>query len=166
MWILSKYQPKRTLRLSHSQLELLVLERTEAMQNLSQRLLRVQDEEKRKLARELHDSTGQTLAALKMSIAVLEEKLENDGRTREELAAVARLADQALQEIRTTSYLLHPPLLDEVGFTCAAQWYIEGYAERSGITVRMEFAPEVERLPRAMEIALFRVLQESLTNVH
>jgi signal transduction histidine kinase len=76
------------------------------------------------------------------------------------------LADQALQEIRTTSYLLHPPLLDEVGFTCAAQWYIEGFALRSGITVRMDFAPEIERLPRNMEIALFRVLQESLTNVH
>jgi two-component system, NarL family, sensor kinase len=76
------------------------------------------------------------------------------------------LADQALQEIRTTSYLLHPPGLDEAGFSCAAQWYLEGFARRSGIQVQMNFAAEHERLPHAIEIALFRVLQETLTNAH
>jgi Histidine kinase-, DNA gyrase B-, and HSP90-like ATPase len=84
----------------------------------------------------------------------------------DELTGIALLADEALQEIRTTSYLLHPPMLDEAGFTSAAQWYAEGFARRSGMKVRIEFAPEVERLPNPIETALFRVLQESLTNVH
>ncbi len=116
MGILSRHQTKRTLRQSHSQLELLVLERTVALQNLSQRLLRVQDEERRRVARDLHDSTGQTLTALKMSVALLQRKLDNDERTCDELSGIARLADQALQEIRTTSYLLHPPLLERSRF--------------------------------------------------
>ena len=145
---------------------MLVLERTLALQSLSQRLLKVQDEERRRVARDLHDSTGQTLTALKISVALLRQKLEDDERIREELSEIALLADQALQEIRTTSYLLHPPLLDEAGFTSAAQWYVEGFAQRSGMKVRLDFAPEVERLPDTIEIALFRVLQESLTNVH
>ena len=150
------------LRQSPSQLESLVVQ----LQNLSQRLLRVQDEERRRVARDLHDSTGQTLTALKISVAILQRKLENDPGTRQDLCEIALLADQALQEIRTTSYLLHPPMLDEAGFTSAAQWYVEGFAQRSGMRVRMDFAPEVERLPDTIETALFRVLQESLTNVH
>jgi signal transduction histidine kinase len=76
------------------------------------------------------------------------------------------MADQAIGEIRTMSYLLHPPLLDEVGFACAAEWYIEGFAKRSGINVQAEITKPSERLPKNVEIALFRVLQESLTNVH
>ena len=166
MWTLSRHRSKLTFRQSRSQLELLVLERTEALQRLSQRLLRVQDEERRKVARDLHDSTGQTLTALKISVALLQKRLDNGERIREELSGVALLADAALQEIRTTSYLLHPPMLDEAGFTCAAQWYIEGFARRSGMKVRLDFAPQVERLPDTIETALFRVLQESLTNVH
>lgn len=166
MWILSKTQDKKIARRSHSQLEALVRERTEELQALTQRLLRVQDEEKRRLARDLHDSAGQTLAGLKMAISLLQAKLNGDARNHEEFQAVSELADQALQEIRTTSYLLHPPLLDEVGFGCAAQLYAEGFARRSGILVRLNFAREENRLPAAMEIALFRVLQESLTNVH
>jgi two-component system, NarL family, sensor kinase len=79
---------------------------------------------------------------------------------------VAQLADQALDEIRTMSYLLHPPLLDEVGFPCAAEWYIEGFSKRSGINVKADIANSHQRLPKRVEIALFRVLQESLTNVH
>jgi signal transduction histidine kinase len=82
------------------------------------------------------------------------------------VSEVAQLADQAIEEIRTMSYLLHPPLLDEVGFACAAEWYIEGFAKRSGVNVSMDIATDHERLPTSMEIALFRVLQESLTNVH
>ena len=166
MWIFSRDESKRALRQSHSQLESLVLERTGELQTLTQRLLRVQDEERRRVARDLHDSTGQTLTALKISIALLQRKLGDDEDTRGELHAIEQLADQALQEIRTTSYLLHPPLLDEAGFTSAAQWYVEGYGKRSGISVRMDFAPELERMPDTIEIALFRVLQESLTNVH
>ena len=118
------------------------------------------------MARDLHDSTGQTLTALKISVALLRRKLDNDERIREELSEITLLADQALQEIRTTSYLLHPPLLDEAGFSSAAQWYVEGFAKRSGLKVRADFMPEVARLPDAIETALFRVLQESLTNAH
>jgi two-component system, NarL family, sensor kinase len=166
MWTFQNRQTKRTLRQSNSQLESLVLERTEALRILSQRLLRIQDQERRRVARDLHDSTGQILAALKISVALLQRRVEGDLRTFKELSGIANLADQALQEIRTTSFLLHPPLLDEVGFSSAAQWYVEGFAQRSGMMVRLDSKPEAERLPHCVEIALFRVLQESLTNVH
>lgn len=164
MWILSKHlnRPK----LSHAQLESLVSQRTAALQNLSQRLLKVQDEERRRVARDLHDSAGQTLTALKMGLAVLEERLKQNQCTSDVLLEIAALADQALQEIRTTSYLLHPPLLDEAGFTSAAQWYVDGFGKRSGIKVALDLATKHERLPITIETALFRVLQESLTNVH
>jgi two-component system, NarL family, sensor kinase len=166
MWIISRHQTKLKFGQSHSQLESLIQERTVALQVLSRRLLRVQDEERRRVARDLHDSAGQLLTALKMSVALLQRKLDKDEEIREELSAIARLADQALQEIRTTSFLLHPPLLDEVGFHSAARWYVEGFAERSGLKVRRDFTPATERLPDVIETALFRVLQESLTNVH
>lgn len=107
------------------------------------------------MARDLHDSTGQTLTALKMSLAVLEEKLEQNQCTSGVLSEIAALADKALQEIRTTSYLLHPPLLDEAGFTSAAYWYVEGFAQRSGIKVKFDFGIELERLPITIETALF-----------
>jgi signal transduction histidine kinase len=136
------------------------------LQSLSQRLLKVQDEERRKLARDLHDTTGQTLAALKISVSFLQECCKEDPSRLMIVSDIVELADQAIGEIRTMSYLLHPPLLDEVGFACAAEWYIEGFAKRSGINVRAEIANSRERLPKRMEIALFRVLQESLTNVH
>jgi two-component system NarL family sensor kinase len=153
-------------RQSYSQLEAIIAERTVALQRLSQRLLKVQDEERRRVARDLHDSTGQTLTALKISVVLLQRKLQSDQLACDELSGIANLADQALQEIRTTSYLLHPPLLDEAGFASAAQWYVDGFAQRSGMKVRKDFAPEARRMPGTIEIALFRVLQESLTNVH
>src|SRR5207302_2372293 len=122
---------------------------------------------RRKLARDLHDSTGQTLAALKISVLSLEANGKQDPSTMVLVSEVAALADQAIGEIRTMSYLLHPPLLDEVGFACAAEWYVECFAKRSGIDVRAEIpSSKGRRLPRDVEIALFRVLQESLTNVH
>ena len=164
MWIQSKQS--RQLAIEHQELEALVTARTAELQKLTQRLLKVQDEERRRIARDLHDSTGQTLAALKMSIMLLQQSCKEDSPKLALVSEVEALADQALEEIRTMSYLLHPPLLDEVGFACAAEWYIEGFSKRSGINVKAEIANSRERLPRSMEVALFRVLQESLTNVH
>jgi len=162
MWI------AKHLRLSHaySELETLAAERTAELQKLTQRLLKVQDDERRRLARDLHDSTGQTLTALKISASLLQEKCKQAPAALVIASDVVQLADQALEEIRTMSYLLHPPLLDEVGFGCAAEWYIEGFTKRSGINVRADIGNSRERLPQSVEIALFRVLQESLTNIH
>lgn len=161
MWI------AKHLRLSHaySELEMLTEERTTQLQELTHRLLRVRDEERRKLARDLHDTTGQTLAALKMAVSRL-QTCKDMSAAKAIVSEVEQMADQAIGEIRTFSYLLHPPLLDEVGFACAAEWYIEGFAKRSGINVMVKIANPRERLPKNVELALFRVLQESLTNVH
>jgi two-component system, NarL family, sensor kinase len=150
---------------SPQELEVLVQQRTAALRSLSARLLRVQDEERRRLARELHDSTGQTLTALKIQLANLQKYLAGDQLASEAFAQVNALADQALQEIRTTSYLLYPPLLEETGFCCAARWYVEGFSKRSNIQVGLHLA-SIERLSRPIEIALFRILQETLTNVY
>ncbi len=162
MWI------AKHLRLSHaySELEALADERNAELQKLTQRLLKVQDDERRRLARDLHDSTGQTLTALKMSALLLQQNCRQDPAALAMASEVIQLADQAIDEIRTMSYLLHPPLLDEVGFACAAEWYIEGFAKRSGIKVSADIGNSRERLAQSMEIALFRVLQESLTNIH
>ena len=164
MWPLSDHS--RQMAIEHSQLQSVIQQRTAELQNLSQRLLKVQDEERRKLSRDLHDSTGQTLAALKISVSFVEEHCKQDPSTMLLTSEVKALADQAIEEIRTMSYLLHPPLLDEVGFACAAEWYVEGFAKRTGVNVKLDIATAQERLPIGIEIALFRVLQESLTNVH
>jgi signal transduction histidine kinase len=138
----------------------------EQLRQLSVRLMTLQDEERRHIARELHDTCGQTLAAMKMSIALIREA----GETRTGLEPLVddlnALADEALQEIRTTSYLLHPPLLDEAGIASAARWFVEGFARRSGIDVQFKIPEKMERPPRNCELVLFRILQESLTNVH
>jgi two-component system, NarL family, sensor kinase len=118
------------------------------------------------LSRDLHDSTGQTLAVLKLSISALQEQCKQNPSALLLAAEVVSLADQAIEEIRTMSYLLHPPLLDEVGFACAAEWYVEGFAKRTGIRVKFDIATADKRLPLEIEVALFRVLQETLTNVH
>jgi len=112
MWILSKHA--RQIALAQAELESLIVHRTAELQNLSQRLLQVQDEERRKIARDLHDTTGQTLAALKMSISYLQESCKQNSAALAAASDIEQLADQAIEEIRTTTYLLHPPLLDEV----------------------------------------------------
>jgi two-component system NarL family sensor kinase len=162
MWIGKHFRLSR----AYSELETSATDRTAQLQELSHRLLRVQDEERRKLSRDLHDTTGQTLAALKIAVSQLQETCKEMSAALAIVSEVEQLADQAIGEIRTMSYLLHPPLLDEVGFACAAECYIEGFAKRSGICVQAEIAKPSERLPKNVEIALFRVLQESLTNVH
>lgn len=162
MWIGKHFR----LSKAYSNLEILTAERAAELQQLTQRLLRVQDEERRKVARDLHDTTGQTLAALKISVSMLQQQCAQLPGVVAMASEVAQLADQAFEEIRTMSYLLHPPLLDEVGFACAAEWYIEGFAKRSGINVKADLAKSNGLLPKRVEVALFRVLQECLTNIH
>ncbi len=140
-------------------------QKEDELRNLSLRLMTLQDEERRRIARELHDSAGQTLAAMKMSIALIRQ-IETTPDLARLVDDLNILTDEALQEVRTTSYLLHPPLLDEAGISSAARWFIEGFARRSGIQVHCEIPEQMERLPRECELVLFRVLQESLTNVH
>ncbi|MGA7926982.1 MAG: DUF4118 domain-containing protein [Candidatus Sulfotelmatobacter sp.] len=135
----------------------------EAARRLSGRILTLQDEERRKMARGLHDSLGQYLASLKMNLYLLSTA---DGNRKKLSSECSEIVDKCLTETRTISHLLHPPLLDEAGFGSAARWYVDGFAERSGIKVDIDLAPTLDRLPTDVEIALFRALQEGLTNVH
>lgn len=135
----------------------------EMLRVLSLRLLRTQDEDRRRIARELHDTTGQTLAALKMALAKVQRDLEAHRFNPKLIKDVDSLADQAIAEVRTTSHLLHPPLLDEIGFASAAKWFVKEFQKRSGIKVFTR-VPRVA-LPKDVELVLFRVLQEGLTNV-
>ncbi|HTS35374.1 MAG TPA: ATP-binding protein [Candidatus Solibacter sp.] len=137
--------------------------RAEAAQRaLSVRLLALQDQERRRFARELHDSVGQHLAALKMALSLLQGKLPGDTTLRDCMSMV----DASIAETRTISHLLHPPLLDEAGLISAAQWFVDGFGKRSSIETTLKVSNGGARLPEATELVLFRVLQESLTNVH
>ena len=134
---------------------------------LSGRLMQLQDEERRRISRELHDSSGQALAALSMCLSmVAREDDKLSARAGRNLSDATRLVRELSQELRTISHLLHPPLLDEAGLESALRWFVEGFAQRSGIEVNLELAPELGRLSREMEIAIFRIVQESLANVH
>jgi two-component system NarL family sensor kinase len=126
------------------------------------RLLELQDQERRKFSRELHDSLGQYLVGAKMNLAILAKSVPDNTL----IAECIKLLDQAMTETRTISHLLHPPLLDETGFGSAAKWYVEGFAKRSGIQTGLDMPADFDRLPSSLELVLFRVLQESLTNVH
>jgi signal transduction histidine kinase len=140
---------------------------TESYKMLSARILELQDVERRRIARELHDSVGQFLAGLKINLGRLQRReAEATAPSYPLLLESIDLTDRAISEVRTISHLLHPPLLDELGFHSAARWYAEGFAKRSGIQVNLHLAEVAERLPKQIELALFRVLQESLTNVH
>ena len=135
----------------------------DALRTLSGRLLGIQDQERRRIARELHDSLGQYLAGLKIAIDMLSSRsVQKDPL----LVESADILGKAIAETRTLSHLLHPPLLDEAGFASAASWFVAGFSQRSGIPVTLDLPPDLQRLPDMIEIALFRVLQESLTNVH
>ncbi len=137
------------------------------MRWLSGRLLQLRDEERRRIARELHDSVGQTLTAVKMNLSYLRRDTSNlDERGRNALKESTELIDSCLKEVRTISHLLHPPMLDEVGLLPAIRWYATGFSERSGIAVELDLPGNLRRLPTELETAVFRVVQESLTNVH
>lgn len=137
------------------------------MRTLTGRLLRAQDDERRRIARMLHETTAQDLAALKMHLARLsrlEGVLSEDDRAA--LTESVDLAQRSMTGIRTLSYLLHPPFLDEAGLLSALRWYAGGFASRSGITVDLDLPPTLDRLPQDVETALFRVVQEALINIH
>jgi signal transduction histidine kinase len=138
-----------------------------ALRTLSGRLLRLQDEERRRISRNLHDSTAQVLASLTMNLSVVKESATRlDPRAQRALAESEALADQCLREIRTVSYMLHPPELDELGLQSALARYIDGFVQRSGIQVELDVPSDIGRLPSEMEMAIFRIVQESLTNIH
>jgi PAS domain S-box-containing protein len=139
----------------------------QGLRELSARLMRVQDDERRRIARDLHDSTGQALALLSMNLSVLESEARksNPGLVKG-LVENATIVRQVSSELRTLSYLLHPPLLEEMGLESALRWYIDGFGQRSNITVALELPPDLGRLPRDFEIAIYRVIQECLTNIH
>lgn len=182
-----RQQAQEELRIAHDELEHRVQLRThelsqalgrlraevavrqqteERLRHLSLRLMTLQDEERRRIARELHDTCGQTLAAMKMSIALIRQGEKSASGFQLLIDDLNALTDEALQEVRTASYLLHPPLLDETGIASAARWFVDGFSRRSGIEVQCEIPEKMDRPSRPCELVLFRILQESLTNVH
>lgn len=137
------------------------------LRDLSSRLLRVQDEERRRVARELHDSTGQALALLSMNVAVLQQEADHrDPELGKMVGNVEASVRQLSDDVRTISYLLHPPLLDEMGLRSAVRWFAEGFSERSKIEVNLARLSDPGRLSADLETAIFRVVQECLTNIH
>jgi signal transduction histidine kinase len=161
------------LRESQDDLEQRVRQRTveldaanQSLRELTARLLKSQDEERRRIARELHDSVGQTVAALAMNLSSVGADIERLLKTARTVADSAALVNDMSTDIRTISYLLHPPLLDEAGLSSALRWYTEGFSDRSGIHVDLDFPDNFARLPRDLETAIFRVVQECLTNIH
>jgi PAS domain S-box-containing protein len=139
----------------------------EYKRGLTARMLRMQDEERRRIARELHDTTAQNLAGLCLNLSRLSRSATHwSDKERESLATCRNIADQSLSELRTVSYLLHPPLLEELGLEPALRWFVEGFSKRSGIQVSLDLAAGLTRLPIDMELTLFRIIQESLGNVH
>jgi signal transduction histidine kinase len=186
--IIERRRAEQELQLAHDHLENRVVERSlelhqknlqilrqaealeaanRGLRELSSQLMRVQDEERRRIARELHDSTGQVLALLSMNLSALELDAKGmsveGGRT---LAESIELVDQISGELRAISYLLHPPLLDEMGLPSALRWFSDGFEHRSGIRVNLQLDSGFGRMSRDLETAIFRIVQESLTNIH
>jgi len=144
-----------------------VLEQAQTVQALSRDLMHVQDDERRRIARELHDSAGQTLTVLSISLAKLEQLTSNsEAEIGATIAEVQTTVQQLTQEIRTASYLLHPPLLDETGVAAALKWYVDGVGERSGLNINLSLPENLGRFSRDVELVIFRVVQECLTNIH
>jgi signal transduction histidine kinase len=143
------------------------LDRTnQNLRDLSARLMQLQDDERRRIARELHDSVGQMLAALGMNLAAVGTDIERLTKTANAVTDSAALVQELSREVRTISHLLHPPLLDEAGLASALHWYVDGFSERSKIKVDLEIPADFERLGRESETAIFRTVQECLTNIH
>jgi len=172
--ISERKRSETALKEAHEQMEMRVKERTveldraqERLRMLSARLLRMQDDERRRIARELHDTAGQLLVALSLILVPVQEALQQkNSELALQITESLRLVDELSSDLRTMSHLLHPPLLDEAGLHSAVRWYVEGFAERSKIEVDLELDPKVGRLPAEFETAIFRIVQECLTNIH
>jgi signal transduction histidine kinase/DNA-binding NarL/FixJ family response regulator len=167
-------QSRAALQEARDHLERRVRERTEQLEKayqslrvLSMRMMQMQDEDRRRIARDLHDSAGQLLAALGMELASLNRRAAAlSSELAEDINSSLQLVQQLTQEIRTASYLLHPPLLDDTGLSGALRWYVAGLSKRSGIDITLELDEALGRLPRDLEAAVFHIVQESLTNIH
>jgi signal transduction histidine kinase len=175
-------ESQEQLRRSHDELEDRVRARAQELgqaenllRKLSHTLLSLRDEERRRIARELHDSTGQILAALQLNLAAAQQDAaalaQRPSRQvaralKKKLAEGIYFADQAINEIRTMSYLLHPPMLDETGLRVALEWFVAGFAERAGFAIDLRLPGNLERLPRDMELAIFRIVQEALSHIY
>jgi PAS domain S-box-containing protein len=152
---------EQSIRNSAIELEKIVDKRTNELRRLTGRLMTMQDEERRRIARELHDGLGQELVAAKMLLDRMQQQLPQS-----DAAQTSGIIDRAIKQIRSVSHLLHPPLLDEVGLLSALQWFLEGLSERSGIKTVLEIVPTAfPRLAPSLETAVFRIIQEALTNV-
>jgi len=139
----------------------------EGLRTISGRLLQMQDDERRRIARELHDSAGQTLVALDMNLASIQREAKQlSPQALKTCSESLDLVKELSRELRTISHLLHPPLLDEAGLPSAVRWYVEGFAERSKIRVNLDLDANLGRLSSECETAIFRIVQESLTNIH
>jgi len=155
---------EHSMRESAVELERMVDERTAALRHLSRRLMTMQDDERRRIARELHDGLGQEMVALKMMLNGISRQAP--GQLEDQINEANSLMDHATQQIRSLSHLLHPPLLDEVGLLSASRWYLDGLTQRSGIETELDTDPlDFPRLALDLETAMFRIIQEALTNV-
>ena len=158
-------QLEQSIRENSIELERMVESRTAALRRLSNRMMTLQDEERRRIAREIHDGLGQELAAAKMMLDGIVAKDSSPAMQQSSLEA-SQLVDRAIQQVRTISHLLHPPLLDEVGLVSALRWFLEGLSDRSGIKVVLEVEPpDLPRMRSELETAIFRIVQEALTNM-
>lgn len=184
---LQRWRREETLERAYSEMERRVRERTdeltkanaslqseiadrkekeELLRQLSGHLMQAQDQERRRIARELHDNSGQTLAAIAVNLSRIENLVPDaPAKVRNLVADTAAMAEQTSREIRTVSYLMHPPLLDEAGLLAAINWLANGFSQRSGIRAEVDAPAQFDRLPADIEVTVFRIVQETLTNV-
>jgi PAS domain S-box-containing protein len=161
--ITERLQAEEELLRSRNELEVRVRERTAELQELSDKMAELQEEDRRRIARELHDGTTQILIALNVDLGMIGA---SDPALQQKLASSRELVKQCLEELRTVSYLLHPPLLDEIGLELALRNYVRGVCARSNLDIRLQLPPNLDQLPRGVQVAVFRIVQEALANIH